>query len=168
MRRHCPRRPRTRCRRRPSHRCGWPSASMAPSPKSKMYVTTVPSGSLDGDASSVMAAGATPATAGTLRTAFGALFAPTFTVACAGPDEVLLLSTATRVTENVPAVVYVWVTTGLDVVTAGDPSPKSNRYDTTVPSGSVEADPSSVTVSGPTPLPGVAASAAFGGFVPLA
>src|ERR1044072_434020 len=67
---------------------------------------------------------------------------------------------------NVPPA-YVCVTLApLWGPTVSDPSPKSNTYETTEPSRSVEALASSVTVSGAVPDDGVRLSAATGGAFP--
>src|SRR2546428_743788 len=79
-------------------------------------------------------------------------------VSAASNDGVVTMSfTGQDPTAKVwPAVAPAW---GPAVV----PSPKSKKYDATVPSASVEAAPLAVTASGPGPVAGVSASFATGG-----
>ena len=71
-----------------------------------------------------------------------------------------LLSVTVREAVQVPGVVYTWVATG-PVPLA--PSPKDQAHEVTVPSESVDPEPSKDTVRGAAPVVGVADMTAVGG-----
>ena len=58
-----------------------------------------------------------------------------------------------------------WVAVELDCGPTTVPSPKSNRYDVMLPSGSEDAEASAVTASGAVPEDGVTVSRATGGWL---
>ncbi len=72
-----------------------------------------------------------------------------------------LLSVTVSVTVYVPALAYAWV--AVAPAPAEVPSPQSQRYEATVPSGSLEAVPSTLTVAPET----VAVNAALGFWFPV-
>src|SRR6266545_1524729 len=125
----------------------------------------VPSGSDDADASAVTASGAVPEDGVTVSLATSGWFAAgdTVTVAEAVAIAPPLSATVARAVQ-VPAA-YVWVAVAPGCGPTTVPSPKSNRYDAIVPSGSLEPEASAVTVSGAVPDDGVTVSRATGGWL---
>src|SRR2546422_9441094 len=90
-------------------------------------------------------------------TALGGAFTTIGRVARPGRDP---LSTTVRAAAYVPELAYAWVTTTPVPVVV---SPKSQVYETIVPSGSYEADASNVTVAPGVAGFGVAVNDATGG-----
>ena len=86
----------------------------------------------------------------------GELTVMSFVVDALAPESSVTVSLAV----NVPALVYWWLAVGPDAV---PPSPKAHEYEVIDPSGSLEADPSKLTVSGDCPLVGPAVNDGVGG-----
>src|SRR5690606_23590327 len=104
----------------------------------------------------------TPTPDGATVPAFGWLEATTIVVAATWVAP--CSSSTSTLTSLVPGSVNVCVATG---PVALPPSPKDQRWATTVPSGSDEDDASTVTVSGAPPFAGVTVSPATGGRLAL-
>ena len=114
-----------------------------PSPKSQAYEPIEPSGSYEADASNVIVSRAVGAVGLYEKSATGGARTRT------DPDAVAVspsLSVTWSMTVYVPPVAKAWLAVGA-VPSDEVPSPKVQRYRTIVPSGSVEAEASNVTVS---------------------
>src|SRR6266542_2235383 len=124
----------------------------------------LPSGSDDAEASAVTASGAVPEDGVTVSLATGGWFAAGDTVTVAEAVAIAPpLSVTVTLAVQVPAA-YVWVAVAPGCGPTTVPSPKSNRYDAMLPSGSDDAEASAVTASGAVPDDGVTVSLATGGW----
>src|SRR6185503_20579405 len=117
--------------------------ALVPSPNSNRYDTTLPSASDDAEASRRTASGAVPDEGDAVSLATGAWLP--------GVDDTVTLAEAVAVAPWLSVTVtlavhdpaaYVWFATEEDCGPTLVPSPNSNRYDTTLPSASDDAEAS--------------------------